>query len=230
MKKKIFLVLLLCPLSLYAHVEIMDSIDNNSHTAPYHVADPPVSADSLLATAASQSQYIQSLVDSLNFLKEVTIDYEKKIRSLENKLKRQERKLIFADSIVARVSNDCLRKKYDPIRVHEAIRNFKNMYSPELQNKFRPLLELLNNYERYNREIVGVFEEAKNDKKFNFFMGQQQAKIYIDKIKSTNYYREVYDANWTIPYLNNVIDRSIETLQKYDPKETKSLNLIDLMN
>ena len=59
-------------------------------------------------------------------------------------------------------------------------------------------------------------------------LGKNRLK-HIDKIKSTSYYKNVYDENWTIPYLNTVIDKSIEIIRAFNPKESKELQLIELM-
>ena len=128
------------------------------------------------------------------------------------------------------MSNDCLRHKYDPGKVANAISNFEQMYSAELKGNFHQLKVLLTEYGKYTKEIETVFFEAQNDKALrNPFTGQKQALTYIDKIKATSYYRNVYDENWTIPYLNSVIDKSMEIIKSFNPKESKELHLIELM-
>ena len=139
-------------------------------------------------------------------------DYEQTIKVQNKKIERLNSYLLFADTIVARLSNDCLRKKYDQNRVNQATENFEKMYSPELKSKFGRLKFLLNEYGKFTQELNAIFIEAKNDKGLgNPFTGQKQALTYIDKIKNTRYYREVYSENWTIPYLNNLIDKCFET-------------------
>ena len=158
-------------------------------------------------------------------------DYEQTINVQEKKIERLKNYLLFADTIVARLSNDCLRKKYDPNRVNQAVGNFEKMYSPELKSKFGRLKFLLNEYGKFTQELVTIFIEAQNDKGLgNPFTGQKQALTYIDKIKNTRYYREVYSDNWTIPYLNNLIDKCFETIKSFNPKESKELHLLELMN
>ena len=158
-------------------------------------------------------------------------DYEQTIKVQNKKIERLNSYLLFADTIVARLSNDCLRKKYDQNRVNQATENFEKMYSPELKSKFGRLKFLLNEYGKFTQELNAIFIEAKNDKGLgNPFTGQKQALTYIDKIKNTRYYREVYRENWTIPYLNNLIDKCFETIKAFNPKESKELHLLELMN
>ena len=158
-------------------------------------------------------------------------DYEQTIKVQNKKIERLNSYLLFADTIVARLSNDCLRKKYDQNRVNQATENFEKMYSPELKSKFGRLKFLLNEYGKFTQELNAIFIEAKNDKGLgNPFTGQKQALTYIDKIKNTRYYREVYSENWTIPYLNNLIDKCFETIKDFNPKKSKELHLLELMN
>ena len=158
-------------------------------------------------------------------------DYEQTIKVQNKKIERLNSYLLFADTIVARLSNDCLRKKYDQNRVNLAMENFEKMYSPELKSKFGRLKFLLNEYGKFTQELIDIFIEAQNDKGLgNPFTGQKQALTYIDKIKNTRYYREVYSDNWTIPYLNNLIDKCFETIKNFNPKESKDLHLLELMN
>ncbi|MBR8703031.1 MULTISPECIES: hypothetical protein [Bacteroidales] len=158
-------------------------------------------------------------------------DYEQTIKVQNKKIERLNSYLLFADTIVARLSNDCLRKKYDQNRVNQAMENFEKMYSPELKSKFGRLRFLLNEYGKFTQELNAIFIEAQNDKGLgNPFTGQKQALTYIDKIKNTRYYRDVYSENWTIPYLNNLIDKCFETIKVFNPKESKELHLLELMN
>ena len=139
-------------------------------------------------------------------------------------------RILFADSCFLRVSNDCLRKKYDKVRVDEAIVNFGRMYSPQLQKSFTPLKFLLENYGNYYKEIVELFVQIENDKGMaNPFIGGREASSNIVKIKTTTYYKKVYFANWTIMYLNDVIDKAIARLKNYDPKQHKVIKLTDLL-
>ena len=157
-------------------------------------------------------------------------DYEQTIKIQNKKIDRLNSYLLFADTIVARLSNDCLRKKYDQTRVNQAVENFEKMYSPELKSKFGRLKFLLNEYGKFTQELVDIFIEAQNDKELlNPFTGQKHAITYIDKIKSTSYYKDVYNADWTIPYLNNLIDKSFEVIKSFDPKEKKNIQLLELI-
>ena len=198
------------------------------------VAETPVEVikvDSLQHEIERLNGLIAQYKQSETSLNGKLYDYEQTIKAQSKKIERLNSYLLFADTIVARLSNDCLRKKYDQNRVNLAMENFEKMYSPELKSKFVRLKFLLNEYGKFTQELNAIFLEAQNDKGLgNPFTGQKQALTYIDKIKNTRYYREVYSENWTIPYLNNLIDKCIETIKAFNPKESKELHLLELMN
>lgn len=198
------------------------------------IAETPievVKVDSLQQEISRLKGLIEQYKKSEASLNGKLYDYEHTIKVQNKKIERLNNYLLFADTIVARLSNDCLRKKYDQSRVNQALVNFEKMYSPELKSKFGRLKFLLNEYGKFTQELVAIFIEAQNDKGLgNPFTGQKQALTYIDKIKNTRYYREVYSDNWTIPYLNILIDKCFETIKAFNPKENKELHLLELMN
>lgn len=216
------------PLGINAHEK--DTLKNTVEV----VAETPVEVikvDSLQQEIDRLKGLIVQYKQSETSLNGKLYDYEQTIKVQDKKIERLNSYLLFADTIVARLSNDCLRKKYDQNRVNQATENFEKMYSPELKSKFGRLKFLLNEYGKFTQELNAIFIEAKNDKGLgNPFTGQKQALTYINKIKNTRYYREVYSENWTIPYLNNLIDKCFETIKAFNPKESKELHLLELMN
>lgn len=216
------------PLGINAHEQ--DTLKNTVEV----VAETPVEVikvDSLQHEIDRLKGLIVQYKQSETSLNGKLYDYEQTINETNKKIERLNSYLLFADTIVARLSNDCLRKKYDQNRVNQATENFEKMYSPELKSKFGRLKFLLNEYGKFTQELNAIFIKAKNDKGLgNPFTGQKQALTYINKIKNTRYYREVYSENWTIPYLNNLIDKCFETIKAFNPKESKELHLLELMN
>lgn len=198
------------------------------------IAETPVEmikVDSLQQEIGRLKGLIEQYKQSETSLNGKLYDYEQTIKVQNKKIERLNIYLLFADTIVARLSNDCLRQKYDQNRVNQAVENFEKMYSPELKSKFGRLKFLLNEYGKFTQEILTIFVEAQNNKELgNPFTGQKQALNYIEKIKNTRYYREVYNDNWTIPYLNNLIDKCFEAIKSFNPKENKELHLLELMN
>lgn len=230
MKKFIILLFSVVMFPLGINAQEQDTLKNTVEV----VAETPVEVikvDSLQHEIERLNGLIAQYKQSETSLNGKLYDYEQTIKAQSKKIERLNSYLLFADTIVARLSNDCLRKKYDQNRVNLAMENFEKMYSPELKSKFVRLKFLLNEYGKFTQELNAIFVEAQNDKGLgNPFTGQKQALTYIDKIKNTRYYREVYSENWTIPYLNNLIDKCFETIKAFNPKESKELHLLELMN
>ena len=232
MKRIITTLLVLATLQIcsYAQGEVKDTVSVDVQEIRDTVEVQTNDVVALQKKIKELTDKVNTLTESENNLKGKQFDDKQKIEAQEIIIKRLEQRLVFADSIVARLSNDCLRQKYDAGKVANAISNFDRMYSVELKSKFYQLKVLLSEYGKYTQEIENIFLEAQNDKAIgNPFTGQKQALTYIDKIKATSYYIKVYDENWTIPYLNTVIDKSIEIIKSFNPKESKELHLIELM-
>lgn len=153
---------------------------------------------------------------------------DRQIQALQLRIKEIEGRLVFADSIVARLSNDCLRKKYEPALVREALDNFSQMYSTELQSKLSPVKNLLQNYGSYYQEIITILQTAQSNSDLTIpSIGKKTANQYVTEIKNSAYYRKCYKKNWNIPFLEKLIDRSVKSLQEFDPMTMNGITLID---
>ena len=180
---------------------------------------------------STQMYEVDSLKSCIKMMQIEITEKEKQISLLKNRL-------MFADSCFLRISNDCLRKKYDPVRVNEAIAKFQKMYSSELQETFSPLKSLLENYKVYYNEIFMTFKSIESDKEvLNLFSYKVAVKNSIARIKATKYYHKVYSSNWTIMFLNDAIDEAMRRLEthariadKNKAKAKEPVKLMDLLN
>ena len=94
------------------------------------VDEPPVEVikvDSLQHEIDRLKGLIAQYKQSETSLNGKLYDYEQTIKVQNKKIERLNSYLLFADTIVARLSNDCLRKKYDQNRVNQAMENFEKM-------------------------------------------------------------------------------------------------------
>lgn len=183
----------------------------------------------LLAVVESKVDTSSSVKTEVDSLKNMIVQLEKEKQRTDSANNKLKERLLFADSCFLRVANDCFRKRYDKVRVDEAIANFGKMYSPQLQKSFEPLKSLLEDYNRYYKEISDLLAQIEKDERLiNPFKKEDAIAENIAKIKSTFYYKNVYSANWTIMYLNDVIDKSIARLKALGPKQ-KIMKLTDLL-
>lgn len=177
--------------------------------------------------AAMQSE-IDSLMNQVDSLKNRVEVLDKD--SQEKEIERLKGRLVFADSIIARLSNDCLRKKYSKEHVDEAIENFEHMYSPQLKKHFIRVKELLIGYGEYSAEIENILAEAQNDRDLrNLFVYERNVEKYVNRIKQTGYYKECYNSNWTIMYLNGVINEFFAKMKGLNSRNCRNLDLSGIM-
>lgn len=90
---------------------------------------------------------------------------------------------------------------------------------------------MLSDYGNHMQDLRAIFSEAQNNEGMaNPFDFDKKARSYVERIKATTYYREIYGANWTIPYLNGAIDKAFEALRAFDPKKSRELHLLELLD
>ena len=159
------------------------------------------------------------------------------IVNLQATLNRQKSHLMFADSIILRLANDCFRFKYDQERVNNAKLYFANMFSVQLQKQFAPLMGLLNKYGQYYKEIEGVFQKVQNDYNTNqrkwkspFKNDESPNRRCLLLLKNTQYYKESYKNDWSIYYLDELIDKAVLQIEAFDRDARDiELKLTDLL-
>lgn len=220
--KKILSIIVIC-LSFLFSIQAQEVADTIQISEPINLdsVSSGVDINQLLRDKNTLIEAKNLLQDSLDAVKNEVVDLKQKNEFLESRL-------LFADSIVARLSNDCLRKKYDSNLVRESLENFSQMYSVELQERLSPVKELLQNYGLFYQEIVSILQSAQNNSDMSIpSIGKQTANSYINQIKKSQYYQKCYKKNWNIPFLEKLIDRSLETLKEFDPMSMDGIILVD---
>lgn len=154
----------------------------------------------------------------------------KRIELLEARLQQQQRQIAFADTCIVRQANNALNAPYDERRLNSAIAAFDRISSPAYKEEMMPLRRLLDNYGLYYHEIIDILQRANADRNMkNPFAGKQTAEQYIAEIKQTQYYQQVMQQEWVIPFLTNLTQNAIGRLEDNDPGEHKHANLKDLL-
>lgn len=151
------------------------------------------------------------------------------IKAKDNVIQQLTNNLRTSDTNVARLLNNSLYYPYSKEAVERAVSKFDEIKTAELRSSYGQLKILLNNYGTYTDELRNLFIMAESDKDFeNPF--KKTSQTYIDKIRSTRYYLECYNKDWTIPYLNKIVDNAIKILKSYDPKKKELLRLQYLLD
>ena len=165
------------------------------------------------------------------YLKKQIAQKDSIILNLQATLNRQKSHLMFADSIILRLANDCFRFKYDQEKVNNARLYFANMFSSQLQKQFSPLMGLLNKYGQYYKEIEGVLQKVQNDYDTNqrkwkspFKNDESPNRRSLLLLRNTQYYKESYKKDWSIYYLDELIDKAIIQIEAFD-KDARDIEL-----
>ena len=170
------------------------------------VSSIQVFKDSCVVESMMETVVKQDSSELLRLKKELA-NKDSEIKALQTALKRQKNHMMFADSIILRLANDCFRFKYSRERVDKSINYFQNMYSVQLQQQFAPLRNLLSKYEQYYKEIEGVLNRAQNDYDANqrkwkspFKNADSPNRQYLHLLKNTHYYKEVYNNQYLVNF------------------------------
>lgn len=177
----------------------------------------------------AQLQIERQKSDSVLKVKDKIInDKNKTIKAKDNEIQQLNNSLKESDTNVARLLNNSLYYPYSEEAMKLAVQKFDEIKTAELRSDYCQLKILLNNYGAYTDELRNLFITAESDKEFaNPF--KKPTLTYIDKIRSTRYYQECYNKDWTIPYLNKVVDNAIKILKSYDPKKKEPIQLVQLL-
>ena len=106
---RVFLILLIVTISCAVHAQ--ENINNNDSIKCLDntKSDITLNTDSLIQSLRIEVISLKEKTDSLHG--ELSIK-DQIINDKEREIKKKEQYLIFADTVIARLSNDCLRKKY----------------------------------------------------------------------------------------------------------------------
>ena len=88
--------------------------------------------------------------------------------------------------------------------------------------------ELLRDYEKSYKEFQSILRDAQNDiDRTNKFANVEDYKTkYIQRIKGMLYYRKYYGKDWTIRYLDEQIEKTMETLTNHTKDKPADLDFL----
>lgn len=136
----------------------------------------------------------------------------------------------FLDTCMVKLANRWLYEKFDKEAVEEAISYFDWMYSSQLKSELSIVQRLLKDYEKSYKEFQSILKDAQDDiERESPFAVDGYRKRYLDRLAGMEYYRQYYNSDWSIRYLDRQIDDAIEILENHsDTKPADFEPLIDL--
>lgn len=127
-----------------------------------------------------------------------------------------------ADNNAGKLANGRLYFRYDNEIVQSSIKLIEEIKTASIKQKFSQVLPLLQGYQNYSQELKTALTTVQNDalRKVRNKADEYKARC-ISEIKHTSYYTEVFArksaGNWSIPYLDNIINVATRCLQHHDP-------------
>jgi hypothetical protein len=82
----------------------------------------------------------------------------------------------------------------------------------ENNDLYATIRELLVTYPIANEEIKNVLTSIQGDQNNSINISDKR-QAFINRIKSTDYYKRYYTKPWNIPYLNSIITQAVARLQ-----------------
>ena len=165
--------------------------------------------------------------DSLLSVLRDSMDVE--IVNRETRIQYLESKMGFVDTCMVKLANRWLYENFNKQAVEEAINYFDRIYSTQVKDDLSIVQVLLRKYENAYSEFQRIIKQAQGDSdRTNPFMVEEYKEKYISKIKMQSYYKEYYESDWNIRYLNEQIKKTLDRLNAHTSE--KSADFSDLID
>lgn len=167
-------------------------------------------------------------------------EYDSLIQQKDNTIKELSNENIklqeSSDLCIAKLANGRLFFKYDEELVHTSIEGLRNLKSEKIKKNFGQALMLLENYENFLidvrntiLDIQAIDEDERNSK----HRSDEYKKHCLSILKNSEYYQNIYSKrsndNWSVPYLDNVIDITKSIISKHNPIDYKPANFVPVI-
>lgn len=135
------------------------------------------------------------------------------------------------DSVILKLVTCRLREKFNKKKNKEAINYLQQISDNSIKSGeiYKNLSRLISRYENYYNEIIEILREAQNDfYRENPYQSENYIEKYRTKLLESEYYKDLYNESWNIPYMNNLIDEAISILERYEIDRNKYANISDV--
>lgn len=158
------------------------------------------------------------------------------VDSLQGEIARQNAEIAyfqryagFLDTCMVKLANRWLYERFDKEAVDEAISYFDWIYSDRTKSDLSIVQRLLKDYEKSYKEFQSILRAAQDDvERESPFAIDGYRKRYLDRLADMEYYRQYYNSDWSIRYLDRQIDDAMEILENHsDTKPADFGPLID---
>ena len=170
----------------------------------------------LVEDIESDSIKISGFIHNNDSLTNEIASRDKEIKRLETELENEK---TFVETWMGRGANRwCLYEKFDKENVDEAIKYLDRVYSGKPQGNHSIVHTLLKEYEKSYMEFQTILKEAQNDENRTVPLTKTAEDFktnYKQRIESMPYYKKYYNKDWTIKYLDEQINTSLDMLNNH---------------
>lgn len=140
------------------------------------------------------------------------------LRSSENLTDFQK----FGEECLCEFIQGRLCQPYNENYIKQAIKNYNDLKSATLRDKYAWMVPLLQGYGSYYNEFMTIIRAAQNDPIRTSVDGKEEYKMrYITRIEQMQYYKQYYNKKEAgvqgIPYLEEQIYNALFLLDKHNP-------------
>ena len=129
------------------------------------------------------------------------------------------------------LANRWLFVRFNKEEIEKAITYFERVTSTQLKEDRKQILELLRGYEDSYNTFKALLLKAQNDeRRTNPFTIKDYKDAYLYDLSEMSYYKKYYNSGWSIRFLDGLITKAIEKLEKHseiEPVDFSDLFIIE---
>ena len=183
--------------------------------------------DSLTACLASRDSVIRSYKSRIASDSVAMKVQDDSLIARASRIKEWEDRRGRLDTCMISLANRWLFVRFNKEEIDKAITYFERVTSTQLKEDRKQILELLKEYEESYNIFKNILLKAQNDElRTNPFAVKEYKESYINALREMAYYKKYYKSGWSIRYLDGMITKAIEKLEKHS--EAQPVDFSDL--
>lgn len=207
------------------------TVDKPSKPAKAEPVDWAAKADSLAACLAARDSVIMSFKARVAADSVTLSEQNDSLTARASRIKEWEDRRGRIDTCMISLANRWLFVRFNKEEIEKAITYFERVTSTQLKEDRKQILELLRGYEDSYNTFKALLLKAQNDeRRTNPFTIKDYKDAYLYDLSEMSYYKKYYNSGWSIRFLDGLITKAIEKLEKHseiEPVDFSDLFIIE---
>ena len=207
------------------------TVDKPSKPAKAEPVDWAAKADSLAACLAARDSVIMSFKARVAADSVTLSEQNDSLTARASRIKEWEDRRGRIDTCMISLANRWLFVRFNKEEIEKAITYFERVTSTQLKEDRKQILELLRGYEDSYNTFKALLLKAQNDeRRTNPFTIKDYKDAYLYDLSEMSYYKKYYNSGWSIRFLDGMISKAIEKLEKHSdthPADFSDLFIIE---